>query len=106
MSAEFARQRIAETRRHAKDWDTYTAYPGDYPANLSLALTLASELEAVLEERNTKLRPLIADFTNTDACSFDHHGGCQAHGYISLRPGEVCPHQEAKDWLADNPQES
>lgn len=28
-----------------------------------------------------------------------HHGGCQAHGYLSLQPGELCPHQEAKNLL-------
>lgn len=106
MDTESARQLIAETKRHAKDWDTYTAAPGRYPANLSLALSLAGELEAVLEERNGKLRPLIGAFTDPDECWFDHNGGCQAHGYISLRPGEQCPHRESKDWLTDNPEET
>jgi hypothetical protein len=31
-----------------------------------------------------------------DECRFDHHGGCHAHGYLSLEPGEQCPHAEAK----------
>lgn len=26
-----------------------------------------------------------------DPCVFDHHGGCQAHGFLSLKPGELCP---------------
>lgn len=30
-------------------------------------------------------------------CWFDHHGGCQAHGYLSLEPGEICPVKEASD---------
>lgn len=28
---------------------------------------------------------------NHEPCRFDHHGGCQAHGYLSLEPGERCP---------------
>lgn len=39
---------------------------------------------------------------NSDPCWLDHHGGCQEHGYISLKPGEVCPYAEAKVWLAEN----
>lgn len=42
---------------------------------------------------------LIRDLIDEDACWFDHHGGCQAHGYLSLEPGEKCPHQEAKELL-------
>lgn len=48
-----------------------------------------------------KLRQLVADFTDPDDCNFDHHGGCQAHGYLSLEPGELCPHAEAKQYLAE-----
>jgi hypothetical protein len=43
---------------------------------------------------------LIADLVDSDDCWFDHHGGCQAHGYLSLEPGEKCPQQEAKELLA------
>ena len=44
---------------------------------------------------------LIRDLTDPDDCWFDHNGGCQAHGYLSLGPGELCPHEEAKrDWGA------
>ncbi len=45
---------------------------------------------------------LIRDLTDRDDCWFDHHGGCQAHGYLSLEPGEKCPQQEAKELLAAN----
>ncbi|MFD3426113.1 hypothetical protein [Nocardia fluminea] len=34
-------------------------------------------------------------------CEFDHHGGCQMHGYLDLEPGEMCPQAEAKQWLAE-----
>jgi hypothetical protein len=40
---------------------------------------------------------LIESLTNSDSCWFDHHGGCQSHGYLSLEPGEACPQQQAKD---------
>lgn len=43
---------------------------------------------------------LIRDLTDPDDCWFDHGGGCQTHGYISLGPGEECPHSEAKRLLA------
>ncbi len=44
---------------------------------------------------------LIRDLTDRDNCWFDHHGGCQAHGYLSLEPGEKCPQMEAKERLAE-----
>lgn len=47
-----------------------------------------------------QLLALIRDLTDPDDCWFDHHGGCQAHGYLSLEPGEKCPQQEAKELLA------
>lgn len=33
---------------------------------------------------------LLEKFTDDEACWFDHHGNCQAHGQ-SLEPGERCP---------------
>jgi hypothetical protein len=42
---------------------------------------------------------LLRSLTDPDDCSFDHHGGCQAHGFLSLEPGELCPHAEAKQVL-------
>lgn len=43
---------------------------------------------------------LIAELTDPDDCWFDHHGGCQAHGYLNLQPGETCPQRDAKAWVA------
>ena len=56
-----------------------------------------------LEAAQAALRPLIESFIDPDQCLFDHHGGCQAHGYLSLEPGELCPNEEAKRWIAANP---
>lgn len=52
-----------------------------------------------------KLKQLLADMVDPDPCWFDHHGGCQAHGYLSLEPGDKCPHQEAKELLSRLPVE-
>lgn len=59
-------------------------------------------LEAHMQEREARLRQLVRDMTDPGACWFDHHGGCQEHGYLSLKPGELCPHAEAKQLLGDN----
>lgn len=43
---------------------------------------------------------LIREFVNSnDDCYFDHDGGCQAHGYLSLEREELCPHEDAKRLL-------
>jgi hypothetical protein len=48
---------------------------------------------------------LLEALADVDDCWFDHHGGCQAHGYLSLEPGEICPQQELKDTLIKARQE-
>ena len=39
---------------------------------------------------------LLWSLTDPDDCWFDHHGGCQAHGFLSLEQGEVCPVEQSK----------
>ncbi len=51
-------------------------------------------------EPSDQIKQLLRDLTDPDDCEFDHHGGCQAHGYLSLQPGELCPHAEAKQLIA------
>ncbi|NEA22650.1 hypothetical protein [Actinomadura bangladeshensis] len=53
-----------------------------------------------LTAERDQLRALLRDLVDPGPCSFDHHGGCQTHGYLSLQPGERCPHAEAKELLA------
>lgn len=48
---------------------------------------------------------LIRDLTDPEPCSFDHHGGCQAHGYLSLEPGDTCPQHDAKQWALNHAKE-
>lgn len=50
-------------------------------------------------ERVTVPRELLLALVDDDTCWFDHHGGCQAHGYLSLEPGETCPQAELKEAL-------
>ena len=41
-------------------------------------------------------------FHDVTPCQRDHHGGCQAHGYIGLGKNERCPQQEIPErieWL-------
>ena len=49
-----------------------------------------------------QLLSLIRDLVDDEPCWFDHHGGCQAHGYLSLTPGQQCPQAEAKALLAEH----
>ena len=41
-----------------------------------------------------RLRALVADLADPDPCTFDHHGHCQAHGWLSA--ATPCPHCRAK----------
>jgi hypothetical protein len=56
-----------------------------------------AELEAALAET----RGLLADLTDPDPCWFDHHGYCQAHGWMATEP--ACPHARAKALTAPSP---
>lgn len=62
------------------------------------AVTVARLAQA--EARADTATALLRDLVDADDCWFDHHGGCQAHGYLSLEPGERCPQAEAKELLA------
>jgi hypothetical protein len=46
-----------------------------------------------------ELRELLQDLIDPDPCSFDHHGYCQAHGWMSTSPR--CPHARAKELLGE-----
>lgn len=48
-------------------------------------------------------RKLLREFVDDDPCEFDHHGGCQTHGFYEPSPGERCPNALAKELLEDAP---
>lgn len=62
----------------------------------------ADEMTPLVEDRKDRDRmgyqalELLADLVDEDPCSFDHHGGCQAHGFLALESGEICPQEQAK----------
>jgi hypothetical protein len=59
-----------------------------------------SDKQDDLRTRLATAMAVIHELIDEDDCWFDHHGGCQAHGYLSLEPGERCPQAVAKDLLA------
>lgn len=54
-----------------------------------------------LQEKVNQQLGLLDCVHDPDPCWFDHHGGCQTHGFLSLAPGEVCPQREIADVLAE-----
>ena len=105
MSEPISPQRLAEIRRHDNQHDIVRSVLGPNSAETHRHELLA-ELDrltahvADLEGEREQLMQLIDDLTDEDDCEFDHHGGCQMHGYLSLKPGELCPHAEAKQRVA------
>lgn len=47
----------------------------------------------------TESLELLAAIVDPEPCWFDHHVGCQAHGYLEPEPGFICPHARAKNLL-------
>jgi hypothetical protein len=46
------------------------------------------------------LLALIADLVDMEPCRFDHHGYCQAHGWLTGTA--PCPHGRAQQLLAES----
>lgn len=70
------------------------------------AQVAATDIATSGDDRSVS-RDLLVSLLDDDPCWFDHHGGCQAHGYLSLEPGELCPQAELKALLVptDEPEE-
>lgn len=51
----------------------------------------------------TQAADLLHCLSDDSKCWFDHHGGCQQHGFLSLEPGQKCPQAEARELLAKLP---
>ena len=57
---------------------------------------ILEEVQPLLTANEAKIRELeklVDDFTDPDDCNIDHHGYCQAHGWLQAG---VCPHFRAK----------
>lgn len=82
--------------------ETQLANPALAQAYATLALAYEFRRQTKKEESTfdlAKTKRLISDLTDPGECHFDHHGGCQEHGYLTLEPGQMCPNQEAKEWV-------
>lgn len=67
------------------------------------AYALLDELVPALKEAQATAataRQIIQELTDSDPCSFDHHGDCQAHGFFDLSSENPCGHEKAKRFLA------
>lgn len=60
-----------------------------------------AELEAKHKAEMLAFAELLECLVDENDCWFDHHGGCQEHGYLTLQPGDICPQQQAKNKIAD-----
>lgn len=70
---------------------------------MSTPAEIADEIMGGSESSPTHeiLWQLIHDLTKEDACSFDHHGHCQAHGWFD----KDCPHGRAQKMLRERGEE-
>jgi hypothetical protein len=60
---------------------------------------IASELRSA-RTALTEAAELIGISVSDELCSFDHNGSCQMHNFYDIKPGELCPNERAKRWLA------
>jgi hypothetical protein len=56
--------------------------------------------DKTMNEMITIPRELLESLLDGEDCDYDHHGGCQAHGYLTLEKGQRCPQEEARELLA------
>lgn len=54
---------------------------------------IATALEAQAAEI-ARLKDIVEALTDDDPCYYDHHGYCQAHGWMAVSP--ACPHARAR----------
>ena len=52
-----------------------------------------------MPETITIPRELLESLLDEEGCMYDHHGGCQTHGYLDLEKGQRCPQEEARELL-------
>lgn len=94
---------IAERDEARQDRDEWKALHGSAVYEMQARLDRQERENAVLRrayehacaERDT-YRDLAKDLYDNDECWFDHHGGCQAHGWLEPEPGEECPDGRAQ----------
>ena len=55
-----------------------------------------TEMERALSKKLMEALIIMRDLTDDDDCHYDHHGYCQAHGWLT---DGVCPHKRSKELL-------
>lgn len=95
-----AEQQRDEQRERADNAEDRLRKATDAYSHLHAQATATDVTRTRWRLRAEQAEVLLRDLVDPDDCHFDHNGGCQAHGYLSLQPGEQCPHAEAKALLA------
>lgn len=99
------REAVAEVlfrQEHPDDTKAWRDIVAEYPI---IDLRFRPDAEAVLDALTaagwrpdgTALLSLIEDLTDDELCWFDHHGYCQAHGWMATDP--ECPDARAQKLL-------
>ena len=65
---------------------------------LEAGLKSAHEQIGILAGRNAELKDVLGALTDDDDCQYDHHGYCQAHGWMTTETR--CANARARDMLA------
>lgn len=88
------------------DWLERTVAKGDFELmdkwvrdGQRLAESSKESAEARAAEELKPLTDLVKELTDPDPCHFDHHGYCQAHGWMATEP--ACPHSRAQALFPD-----
>ncbi|MQY24582.1 hypothetical protein [Nocardia aurantia] len=78
--------------------------PGDSGPKLAFLTAAGESVDAIgdlLGPGETVVR-LLRDLIDPIPCRRDERGVCRAHGQVPAGPDRLCPHDEAKRWLADH----
>lgn len=87
-----ARRSSAYRRTRRRDFD-----------KLMVKWLSAEDAGIALRARVEAAAGLLAEFVDDEPCQFDHHGGCQTHGFLEPNPGERCHVARTREWLSPRP---
>jgi hypothetical protein len=91
---QLTHEEIIEREEWLHQWET--EHPGCTAEEYAEAV---ASWEPLSDDTVIVPRDLLESLVSVEACQFDHHGGCQAHLYLTLEPGEKCPQQELKELI-------
>ncbi|ASX98744.1 hypothetical protein SEA_COLUCCI_75 [Arthrobacter phage Colucci] len=104
MPGPCSRRTTGAAKDPAYEWEVAQPELTEYAFGIAAGLLRRGYSKATGDlVRVEEVRPIIAEILDSEPCDRDHNGGCQAHGYYGLTPGELCPQQTAKHWLETHP---